>query len=432
MNHILRIFTFTIALLALSLGICAQSPARFVGGDLSLLPEYERFNTPYKDQSGTTIPDLLIYLRDVCHWNAVRVRLFVDPVITNADGTKQGEIQDLAYVKALGKRIKDAGMTFMLDFHYSDTWADPVKQYIPRNWQSLTEEQLLDTVYGYTKMCLDTLVAAGATPDFVQIGNEISYGMLWRGTPKSTTDAVHAYNDDTYNSELAQWQRFAGFLKNGARAVREVCPDAQVIIHIERTANTTMCVNFYRYLALQEVDYDIIGLSYYPFWHGWLDVELHNTLTALSNSFPTKPIQLVETAYYNAYWTPAAKDYDTRTKWAVSPAGQDAFLHDLIQKIDQYPNVNGLYYWFPEENGNGGPSWNANTIVIASWINRGLFDPNSHKAYPGLYRLSEYIGVSSGLEELPSAQQPQKQLINGQLIISHDGVSYDVLGRHIF
>lgn len=434
MKHSLLLIPLFAFLYTFSLS--AQTPTRYVGGDISLLPEYERFNTPYKDASGQTIPDLITYLRDVCHWNAIRVRLFVDPVVVNADGTKQGEIQDLAYVKALGKRVKDAGMTFLLDFHYSDTWADPVKQYIPANWQSLTEEQLLDTVYGYTKMCLDTLVAAGATPDFVQIGNEISYGMLWRGTPSKTTDAVHAYDDATYTSESERWLRFGNFLKNGARAVREVCPNAQIVIHIERTANTTMCVNFFRYLALQEVDYDVIGLSYYPFWHGLLTpsqnkVNLRATLNALEQAYPDKPIQIVETAYYNNYWTPGSKDYDTRSFWPISAAGQDAFLHDLITELDAHDGVNGLYYWFPEENGNGGPKWSESTIVITGWINRGLFDPNTHKAYAGLYRLSEYVGVSSDLDELTLTEEPTKQLINGQLIIVRDGVAYDALGRHI-
>lgn len=413
----------------------AMAQQKLVGGDISLLPAYEQYNTPYKTAAGKTIPDLITYLRDDCHWNAIRVRLFVDPVIINADGTKQGEIQDLAYVCALGKRVKDAGMAFLLDFHYSDTWADPVKQYIPRAWQSLSEEALLDTVYGYTRMCLDSLVAAGATPDYVQIGNEISYGMLWRGNPSSTTDAVHAKNDATYQSELTRWERFAAFLNNGARAVREVTPDAQIIIHIERTANSTMCVNFYNYLDRQNVDYDIIGLSYYPFWHGLItpqqnNVNLRNTLNALETAQPNKPIQIVETAYYNAYWTPGSKDYDTRSFWSISAAGQDAFLHDLIEELNAHEQVNALYYWFPEENGNGGPSWNANTIVINSWINRGLFDPNTHKAYAGLMRLQEFLPATDALADTESHAAATKTMTpDGKIIIIRNQQSYTLLGQ---
>lgn len=364
---------------------------RWAGGDISLLPSYEAVKTPYYDFSKKKIDDVIAFLHDSCHWNAARVRLFVNPVVTNADGTKQGEVQDLAYVCALGKRIKDAGMAFMLDFHYSDTWADPVKQAIPRAWQSLSEEQLLDTVYSYTRHCMQELAAVGATPDFVQIGNEVSYGMLWRGSSNSTTDKVHAYNDGTYNEELTQWQRFAAFLNNGARAVREVCPQAKIIVHIERTPNKDMCVNFYKYLDLQHVDYDIIGLSYYPFWHGWLDSELRNTLNALEKSQPNRKVQIVETAYYNNYFpTDGSAKYTTTGKWKASEDGQDAFLKDLCIELKKHSNVDGLYYWFPEENGNGGATWSADKIVITNWLNRGLWEPNKHTAYKGLLRLQDF------------------------------------------
>ena len=365
----------------------------YVGGDISLLPAYEAANTPYKGRDGQLIPDLITYLRDTCRWNSARVRLFVDPVIVNADGSRQGEVQDLAYVTALGQRIKQAGMAFMLDFHYSDTWADPVKQYIPARWSEVPDEILPDTVYAYTKHCLQTLVAAGATPDLIQIGNEISYGMLWRGNPKNSTDPVHAYDDAQYEKEINQWIRFGNLLKKAAEAVREVCPNAQIVIHIERTAMADMCKNFFTYLTRQEVPFDVIGLSYYPFWHGWLNTQLPATLSALHSAFPNTPIQIVETAYYNAYWPSSGISYDTRKYWPATPAGQDAYLADLIATLRQYDYVNGLFYWFPEENGCGGNTWNANKIVITSWLNRGLFNPadNQHQAYPGLYRLSDFI-----------------------------------------
>ena len=387
----------SILAIGLSTALLAQDQLRLAGGDISLLPSYEQYNTPYKDQQGATISDLVTYAATTLHWNACRVRLFVDPCVTNPDnGKRQGEVQDLQYVAALGKRIKDAGMYFLLDFHYSDTWADPVKQTIPAGWQSLSEAQLLDTMYTYTRMCLRALVDAGATPDYVQIGNEISYGMLWRGTSKNTTDKV--YPRDSYTKNPANWERFTNLLSNGARAVREVCPDAQIIIHIERTADATACVQYFGNLNHYNVDYDIIGLSYYPFWHGRLTTELPNTLKALHGSYPDKPIQIVETAYYNNYWPTSGISYDTRETYPATPAGQDAFLGDLVTKLQEYDYVNGLYYWFPEENGCGGATWNANTIVIDDWLNRGLFDPNNHKAYAGLYRIGAYAVTPASVE----------------------------------
>lgn len=382
-------------LFALVVGICytlnAQDQLRLAGGDISLLPSYEQYNTPYKDQQGKTINDLVTYAAGTLGWNACRVRLFVDPCIINPnDNNRQGEVQDLTYVTALGKRIKDAGMYFLLDFHYSDTWADPVAQTIPEAWKNLSEEELLDTVYAYTRMCLRTLVDNGATPDYVQIGNEISYGILWRG--KSASSVGHIKPWETYAQNPDGWGRFCGILNQGARAVREVCPQAQIIIHVERAEKANDCSQFYKSIESGEVDYDIIGLSYYPFWHGWLDTQLKNTLETLHADHPDKPIQIVETAYYNSNWPSSGIKFDTRTLYPATPAGQNSFLEALITKLDEYDYVNGLYYWFPEENGNGGDYWNANTIVIDGWLNRGLFNPNGgkHQAYAGLYTIGTY------------------------------------------
>ncbi len=360
---------------------------RWVGGDISLLPSYEAVNTPYKDAKGKTISNVLTYVHDSAHWNAARVRLFVNPVIINPDDNNhQGEVQDLEYVKKLGKRIKDAGMTFMLDFHYSDTWADPTKQTIPAAWQSIAQGQpMADKVYAYTKECLTALVAAGATPDFIQVGNEISYGMLWSSKGRDMVAPNSPYED-----YQANWEKLSLYLNAGARACREVCPQAKIVIHIERTTSATQCVNFFNYIGRNNVDYDIIGLSYYPFWHGYLD-KLSSTLTALRNAFPGKPVQIVETAYYNNYFpTDGSATYKTTDKWGASENGQNAYIKDLCAELKKHSNVTGLYYWFPEENGNGGASYDASKIVIDTWLNRGLWDPSKHVAYKGVMSLQEF------------------------------------------
>ena len=360
---------------------------RWVGGDISLLPAYEAVKTPYKDAKGATISDVVAYVHDSCHWNAARVRLFVKPVIINPDdNNRQGEVQDLPYVKALGKRIKEAGMAFMLDFHYSDTWADPTKQTIPSDWTSIAQgEDMAAKVYEYTRDCLTELVSAGATPDFIQVGNEISYGMLWSNKGHDMVGPNSPYEDYEAN-----WVKLSSYLNAGARACREVCPDAKIIIHIERTTSATQCVNYFNYIGRNNVDYDIIGLSYYPFWHGYF-AKLSTTLDALKNAFPTKPVQIVETAYYNAYFpTDGSATYKTTDKWPATEAGQNQYLLDLCEELKKFENVNGLYYWFPEENGNGGASYSADKIVIDTWINRGLWNANNHKAYSGLKSLQQF------------------------------------------
>lgn len=316
-----------------------------------MLPAYEEHNSPYLDESGNQIDDLLLWLRDECGWNAVRVRLFVNPTQTKAEGV----IQDLEYVKSFGKRIKDAGMTFMLDFHYSDTWADPVKQYAPASWNDCsTASEKAQRLYEYTKDCLEVLKTSGAEPDYVQVGNEITSGIVgvWLNSDK---------------------QGFLNIIKRGCEAVRETCPQAKIVIHTERPNQTEYRVNFYK--DLDQDLYDIIGLSYYPFWHDYLPA-LGRTLDRMAVEFPDKKVQIVETAYYFQYFPTGDNSYTNTTgKWAATPQGQYAFVSDLIDELNKHNNVNGLYYWFPEEAGCGDDSdWNnAGATVISSWINRGMW-----------------------------------------------------------
>jgi arabinogalactan endo-1,4-beta-galactosidase len=192
----------------------------FVGGDMSMLTKYEAQKATYYTNTGTKITDLLTYVKEQ-GWNTIRVRLFVDP----SNDSDKGVCQDIEYVKALGKRIKDAGMLLMLDFHYSDTWADPAKQWTPAEWLSLNNDQLYTKIYEYTKDCLEQMNAAGASPDFIQTGNEISYGMLW-GATGSNANRCYVNSD-------ANWPRFTTLLKQAGKACREICPQAKIILHIE-------------------------------------------------------------------------------------------------------------------------------------------------------------------------------------------------------
>lgn len=315
-----------------------------------MLPQYEAYSSGYLDADGNKIPDLLKWFINECGWNTFRVRLFVNP----SDPKHEGVVQDLEYVKKLGKRIKDAGAQFCLDLHYSDTWADPSNQHLPSAWTNCkTASEKAEKVYSYTKETLATLIAAGAQPDLVQVGNEITSGIVgvWR-----SNDAAG----------------FKTIVERGCDAVREACPQAKIIIHIERPQNTANVVNFYN--ALDQSKYDIIGLSYYPIWHGTL-ADLSRTLTQLKTSFPTKAVQIVETAYNFQNWPTSGVTYNTQSTWPCSPAGQYKFMKDLIGKLSEFENVNGLYYWFPEEAGNGDyVNWNTKeNLVIGEWLNRGLW-----------------------------------------------------------
>ncbi len=398
-----KALTLTLALMSLLYGsMKGETTEHFVGGDISLLPSYEQYNTPYYDQNGSKISDVVSYVKESCGWNAVRVRLFVDPKERKST-EHTGVVQDLAYVKKLGKRVKDAGMKLMVDFHYSDCWADPSYQEIPARWKSNTSNDVLaDSVYTFTKNCLTELKAYGAEPDFVQVGNEISYGMLRR----NNNDFVNP--SQSKNSNNAGWARLSQLLNSGSKAVREVCPACQIVIHIERTEYSSYVANYYNYI--NDVDYDIIGLSYYPFWHNSLS-KLGTTLNTLQSKFPDKPVQIVETAYFYQYY-PDDASYNFQSTWPATEAGQLSFTQDLVAELLKHDNVNGLYWWFAEENGNGGASWSASTLVIDSWLNRGLWNDNNHKALSALYELQKLRSNDAAIRDIRSEQKASQPIYN--------------------
>ena len=358
---------------------------RFVGGDISMLTKYEEQRAAYSDKNGTAVSNLLYYLKQQ-GWNTLRVRLFADP----SKDTDKSVCQDLAYVKALGKRIKDAGFQFLLDFHYSDTWADPGKQTAPASW-AVYSWYPEETFYKYTKQCLEELVAAGATPDLIQTGNEISFGMHWGHLNAEGTfvDAglfsgkVEANSTWTAYKDT-NWDNLAKYLKNAGQACREVCPNAKIIIHTEQCANNpTLDVAFYNRIKQYGIDYDIIGVSYYPYFKGPLS-KLDNGLTQLEKNFPEKQIQIVETGY-PSQWAVQGTSYDYTATYPYTTEGQRKFTADLITMLKKHPQVNGLSWWYAEANAYG-----CNGNLNTGWYNAGLFSNNTGKALPALYELQNF------------------------------------------
>lgn len=367
----------------------ARAQEWFLGGDISLLPRYEQVGQKYYNRNGLTVPNVLKFLKGTSvGWNAQRVRLFVAP-----EGDPDPAVcQDLAYVTALGKRIKEEGFAFMLDFHYSDTWADPSHQTVPKAWQELkTATAMADKVYDYTKESLEHLVAEGAAPDFIQVGNEITCGMLWD---------IGRVNSGSVNNKNS----LARILKKAVAACREVCPEAKVIIHLEHIQNASYTVQNFKDLTSRGVEFDILGLSYYPFWHEGLST-LATTLQQLQTNFPDKDVHIVETAYYYAN-QPAVGEgitYDFSSQWPISADGQAQFAADLVVELKKHDNVKGLFWWFPEENGSG-PD---NNRVLGGWICRGLWNNTTHKAMPALFELKAFLEREDVGVATPTAQPSQ-------------------------
>ena len=346
---------------------------KYVGGDLSMLSKYEQQGATYLDKDGKSIADVLAFVKEQ-GWNTVRVRLFVDP----SNDKDKCVVQDLEYVKSLGKRIKDAGLHFMLDFHYSDTWADPKQQNTPMIFE-MVNTPTYEYIYYYTKESLEALTKAGATPDLIQIGNEISFGMLWDSCkigPKSENDWSD-YSDD-------RWDSLGKALKNASKACREICPEAKIIIHTEQCANNpTLDVAFFKRIKQHEIDYDIIGTSYYPYFKGELS-NLDKGLTQLETNFPDKMIQVVETGYPSK-WEVQGTTFDYTKTYPYSHEGQRKYTADLITMLKKHQQVNGLNWWYAEANAMG-----CTGDLKEGWYNASLFDNETGKALPALYELKEF------------------------------------------
>jgi arabinogalactan endo-1,4-beta-galactosidase len=225
-------------------------------------------------------------------------------------------------------------------------------------------------VYAYTRRVLQAMKKAGVAPDLIQVGNEITNGLLW---PTGKLDPTSDEN----------WDTVTNFLKAGCRACREACPKAQIIIHTEKAGDWDVTKSYYQHLRRYGVDYDIIGLSYYPMWHKSIP-NLGKTLDKLAFLFPDKPVMIVEAAAYyshdNDQW---AKPNQYAEFYPISVEGQTQYTKELVEELNKHRNVTGLFWWYPEENG-------FENTVTKGWLNRGLFDNKTGQALPALKELSRF------------------------------------------
>jgi arabinogalactan endo-1,4-beta-galactosidase len=305
------------------------------GADVSMLPTIEKTGGVFQDL-GKKGDAIQILASHGC--NLFRVRLFVKP---STDYIKTyGAVQDLAYVRDLGKRIKATHGVFLLDIHYSDTWADPGKQFTPAEWKSLGFDDLKKKVHDYTVSVLTDLRDAGAMPDWVQVGNEITAGVLW------PTGAVL---DQPADQEAAQWQKFSELIDSGCKAVREMqTPEhpIKIVIHIHGGGKEKMADYFFGKFKLDPADYDIVGLSFYPAWEDSIDALKGNLVDAIQKT--GKQVVLAETSYP---WKELPDKVGLATlQWPQTPEGQKQFLNDLTATLKAAPEHKGIgfIYWYPE------------------------------------------------------------------------------------
>lgn len=349
-------------------------PERLVGGDISMLTKYEQNGAIYKDRNGNTISNVLPFFGEQ-GWNAMRVRLFVNPENASSSDKEEGVIQDLPYVKALGKRIKDAGYALVLDLHYSDSWADPGKQTVPAAWPQNDVEALKDSVYNYTKRVMQVMIAAGARPDFIQLGNEITGGMLWPTGQVYPTGGAPAGGS---------WENFAAYQQRASQAVRETSPETKIILHVEMH-NINQPGAFFGNCESYGIDFDVMGLSYYSAYHGTF-ANLNSVLNKMEAA-SSKPIMIMECGYGYA-WDLPGTNYDLTATYPYSNEGQKNFTVAMIAALKQHSRVKGLFWWWPEAN-EYNISWSNH--VTGSWWNGSLFNNNNGIAQDALYEMKQFI-----------------------------------------
>ena len=367
----MRRFALILALLVLAIMArpAAAQNSFVAGADLSLLAYFETNGIVYKDNGQPG--DAIKILKD--HGiNCIRLRLFTSSP-SQAQADPYNYINNLAYTVPLAVRVKNAGLQFMLDFHYSDTWADPGHQRMPSAWKNLTFAQLLNTMHDYNSNCIAAFRAAGAMPDYVQVGNEVTAGILWPSGRLSGNDPE-------------QWSRFGQLMKAAIQGINDAAGSnmPKIVVHIDRGADWVATKWFFDNLNRQQVPYDIIGESYYPFYHG----PMANVTDCVANAAQRygKPIFIAET---DSPWI-----YSTNIFQIPATArGQAEFVKMLGAVVKSAPNNSGagIFWW--------GAEYQCPNANEAGFGTRSFFDDNGNllPAADTLGRLGTRLDLTANL-----------------------------------
>ena len=338
-------------------------PEDFIlGMDASCVPALEKGGVKYYDHQGNE-KDVYQILREN-GINYVRVRVWNDPYDADGNGYGGGNC-DIDNAIAIGQRATAAGMKLLVNFHYSDFWADPGKQMIPKAWASMDFETKKEALYTYTRDCLQRLVDAGVDVGMVQIGNE-------------TNGALCGEN----SAALGGWKRIMELMNAGSKAVREVCPQALVAVHFANPEKADSYISYGKNLDYYQVDYDVFASSYYPFWHGTLE-NLSQVLTNIAQTYGKK-VMVAETSYA---FTPEDTDFSGNTigegggivkDYPFTLQGQANLVRDVIDTVaNKTAGGIGVFYWEGTWITAGGATWEENSTL---WEKNGSGWASSYAA----------------------------------------------------
>jgi len=341
-------FSILFVVASIFAGGLAQASTNFLAAaDFSDLAFFESKGITYKD--GGQVQDGIQILKN--HGiNCIRLRLWTSSA-AQAQGSAMNAYNytnNLAYTVPLAVRVKNAGLLFSLDFHYSDTWADPGHQLVPAAWFNLNFSEMVQQMRAYNSNTIAAFAAAGAMPDYVQIGNEITSGMLFTNGAGATIGMVSgSYN--TSWSQLGQLMKAAvQGIQDAVGALDVIMP--KIIVHIDRGGDWATTEWFFDNLNYQGVPYDIIGESYYPFFQGSptsLNICLSNTVARYG-----KPVIVAETAfpYTNNFPTSWTNNGASLYGYPPTHAGQVSFIATVAQIVKGLTNQlgAGIFYWGTE------------------------------------------------------------------------------------
>lgn len=363
-----------------------------LGADISTLETVERGGGKFFTAEGRSGSALQILRAAGMNWG--RLRLWHTPV--NAHDVIEGDRivsrhgepvgggdNGLDVTLRLAKRLKAQGMKWLLDIHYSDHWTDPGKQVKPAAWARLHGEALEKEVERYTSEVLKALHAQGTDPDMIQVGNEVNGGMLW---PDGKTWR------ETPDEKIGGDAAFAALLRAGIRGVRAT--DAlrgrrlPVMLHLAHQGDGKSTETFRRVydgFEAEKLDYDVIGLSWYPYHHDAYDA-LRDNLRMLSDRY-RKPLVVVETAYGHQLDNPGGggavfnEEGARRSGYPATPEGQARMLRDVVRAVAGVPHGLGVFYWEPAWLAVPGAGWR--TGDGNGWANQTLFDDQG-RALPSI------------------------------------------------
>lgn len=367
------------------------------GADISSLYELEKLGAQFKDNG--IQKDLFDILKSY-DFNYIRLKLWNDPyTLTSETGRRipyGAGTNDLEKTISLAKRTLEHDMGFLLNFHYSDFWADPGKQTIPKAWRGLDVAGLENAVYEFTRDTINALIQENAKPTMVQIGNEITNGLLWPYGKKP--DMSQVFTPEEANVAEEQYKNIARFVSAGIRAVREIDPAIPIMIHLDNGGNNAMYRDWFDHYIKYGADFDIIGLSYYPFWHGKMQDLADNmadiasrygkdlVIDEVSMGFTTEDYAEYEKLPAHLRKGMATKpELVTKIEHPMTIDGQCDFMRDIWKTIKNIPDskCRGFFYWEPAWIPVHGSEWATDAALSYTgengpggneWANQALFD----------------------------------------------------------